>query len=90
MADKRISVGCHTVTDEDSRILINILESDIKYQSFVRFLTRLKHSNEQQLDKVMQAYLMNDKPETRALALALKGKVELIADLMRLCEEVAK
>ena len=83
-------LGSHFVTDENARVLVNLFSDPIATQGFVRFLTDVSQSLAKEQAMVTDAFLMNDDPVTRAMALKCKGKVEFVAEMLHLVKTVTK
>lgn len=83
-------VGNHLVTDENFRVLVNLFSDPITTQGFVQFLTEVSQSLKAEQATIMDAYIMNDDPVARAMALKCKGKIEFVAEMLHLVKTVTK
>lgn len=78
------------LTEEDIRSLLNIFKDPVTTKGFLQLLEKVKLQVEADLDKTAKVYLMNDDPTTRALALQLKGRVEILQEFSALIKTVVK
>lgn len=78
------------LTEEDIRSLLNIFKDPVTTKGFLQLLEKVKLQVEADLDKTAKVYLMNDDPTTRALALQLKGRVEILQEFSTLIKTVVK
>ena len=83
-------LGSHLLTDENLRVLVNLFNDPTATQGFVRLLTEVSQSLTKEQATIMEAYIMNDDPVARAMALKCKGKAELVADMLQLVKTVTK
>lgn len=83
-------LGSHFLTDENLRVLVNLFNDPTATQGFVRLLTEVSQSLTKEQATIMDAYIMNDDPVARAMALKCKGKAELVADMLQLVKTVTK
>lgn len=82
---------CNTLlTEGDKRVLGNVFKDPVATQAFLSLLGVVKKTAQGEFEKVSQAFLMNNDPVTRALALQQKGKVELLNELSTLIQSVVK
>lgn len=88
MANARLNH--YVLTENDKRVLINVFKDTVATQAFVSLLGKVTENAKHEQDKVTQSFLMNNDPVTRALALQLKGKVELLTELTTLVQSVNK
>lgn len=85
-----VKLANHTITEEDRRVLVNLFKDPLATKSFIAFLGTVKQNAKHEMDKTTQAFLMNNDPVTRALALQQKGKVEFLDELTTLIQAVVK
>ena len=83
-------LSSHLLTDENLRVLVNLFSDPTVTQGFVRLLTEVSQSLTKEQAIIMDAYIRNDDPVTRAMVLKCKGKVELVADMLQLVKTVTK
>ena len=83
-------LGSHLLTDENLRVLVNLFNDPIATQGFVRLLTEVSQSLTKEQATIMDAYIMNDDPVARAMALKCKGKIEFVAEMLHLVKTVTK
>ena len=83
-------LGSHFLTDENLRVLVNLFNDPTSTQGFVRLLTEVSQSLTKEQATVMDAYIMNDDPVARAMALKCKGKIEFVAEMLHLVKTVTK
>lgn len=83
-------LGSHLLTDENLRVLVNLFSDPTVTQGFVRLLTEVSQSLTKEQATIMEAYIMNDDPVARAMALKCKGKAEFVAEMLQLVKTVTK
>lgn len=83
-------LGSHLLTDENLRVLVNLFNDPIATHGFVRLLTEVSQSLTKEQATIMDAYIMNDDPVARAMALKCKGKIEFVAEMLHLVKTVTK
>lgn len=86
----RCRLGYLTLSDEQERVLVGICKDSISTALFVRLLTEVKQSVASEQAKSSQAYLYNNDPATRALALQQKGQMLMIDELISAIKNVTK
>ncbi len=83
-------LGRYKVTEAQERVLLNLLKEQATVLGLKEFLANVKATNVKEYNDVVNAYLYNDDPVTRANALRIKGRIEFVDDFLRLIEEVTK
>lgn len=77
-------IGGYTLTEADERVLLNCFGDNLNAVGFIQLLEKIQVRLNADFNKAMNAYLMNDDPVTRAVALQDKGKIEFVSELVRL------
>lgn len=80
----------HSITEDDIRLLVNLFKDPLLAKLFIDFIGVVKGKAKHEMEKTSQAFLLNNDPITRALALQQKGKVELLTELTTLIQTVVK
>lgn len=86
----RCRLGYLTLSDEQERVLVGVCNNPVNTELFVRLLGEVKQSVAVEQAKSTQAYLMNNDPTTRALALQLKGQMVMLDELLSAIKNVTK
>lgn len=86
----KIKLANHYLSQAEERAFINALRTVEIANEVKKVLLTVKQSVDLEQDRVVQAYMMNDDPTTRAAALKLKGKSELVEDFLRLIDSVTE
>lgn len=77
-------IGGYTLTEADERVLLNCFGDNLNAVGFIQLLEKVQVRLNADFNKAMNAYLINDDPVTRAVALQDKGKIEFVSELVRL------
>lgn len=88
MAKNRL--GYLALSDEQERVLVGVCNNPVNTELFVRLLGEVKQSLVVEQSKSAQAYLVNNDPTTRALALQMKGQITMLDELVSAIKNVTK
>lgn len=82
------SLASKKLSSADTRVIINLCNNPVATTEFIRVLEEAKVATKSEFEKTMQAYLITDEQKTRAMALMLKGKVDLIDEMISLIKSL--
>lgn len=86
----RNKLGYSILTDEEERTLVGLFSDPMRTELFVRILSKVEQGLVEAQNKAAQAYLLEDSPTTRAMALQHKGQITMINDLKSVIKQVTK
>ena len=83
-------LGYLVLSDEQERAIVGCFHNPASTELFVRLLDEVKRSLVAEQLKSSQAFLMNNEPVTRALALQQKGQITMLDELVSVIKNVTK
>lgn len=83
-------LGYLVLSDEQERAIVGCFHNPASTELFVRLLDEVKRSLVAEQSKSSQAFLMNNEPVTRALALQQKGQITMLDELVSVIKHVTK
>ncbi len=83
-------LGYLVLSDEQERAIVGCFHNPASTELFVRLLDEVKRSLVAEQSKSSQAFLMNNEPVTRALALQQKGQITMLDELVSVIKNVTK
>lgn len=83
-------LGYLVLSDEQERAIAGCFHHPASTELFVRLLDEVKRSLVAEQLKSSQAFLMNNEPVTRALALQQKGQITMLDELVSVIKNVTK
>lgn len=83
-------LGYLVLSDEQERAIVGCFHNPASTELFVRLLDEVKRSLIAEQSKSAQAFLMNNEPVTRALALQQKGQITMLDELVSVIKNVTK
>ena len=86
----RSKLGCHLLSDDELRTVTNLLSNPVAAQAFAQLLNRVQQALAKEQGVIIDAYLLDDAPVARAMALKNKGKAEFVAELLGLINSLTK
>lgn len=86
----RNKLGYSILTDEEERTLVGLFSDPMRTELFVRILSKVEQGLVEAQNKAAQAYLLEDSPTARAMALQHKGQITMINDLKSVIKQVTK
>lgn len=84
MVNPTKALASKKLSKDDERVIINLCNSPVATSEFLRVLNEAQNATQEELNRTTQAYLVNDEQKTRAMALVLKGKSEMLDEIMSL------
>lgn len=88
MAKNRL--GYLALTGEQERIVVGLCNNPATTEQFVRLLSEVRQSVAVEQAKSAQAFLVNNDPVTRGLALQMKGQMTTLDELITVIRNVTK
>lgn len=86
----KVRLGTRLLSEQELDLVTNIFRDPTATSHFVKFLQQVQKEISRQGDQSMELFLMNNDPQTRAMALLAKGKVGMLDDVIQLLNTVNK
>lgn len=86
----RNKLGYSILTDDEERTLVGLFSDPTSTELFVRILSKVEQGLVEAQNKSAQAYLFEDSPSARAMALQYKGQITMINELKSVIKQVTK